>query len=316
MEQRAFLITDFFLTSIKQFHPARSYIIGIGLSDTAQRNLEIINAFLSIMNENSDFPLFKQIYLVFYAPVLKENHLELNLIRTNTKFALTESEKHEEKIIADLTQNKLDAIIRGSISANKLLAIIKKTFYNTSDITLNRLALLETASGHQFFFAPVGIDEAETVERKVEFIKLCDQLFKKLDLKIHVNILGEGRIGDKGRSKIIDEKLDTTMMFLEQLKILERAQSFNTHYDYKEILIENSIDKDNPCMVFAPDGISGNLIYRTLIHLGAGKSYGAVYLREFLEKRLIIIDTSRVAPEFELKGALIFAIGLIIQKSN
>jgi len=76
----------------------------------------------------------------------------------------------------------------------------------------------------------------------------------------------------------------------------------NLEIYHDQILIENSI-KNGANLILAPNGISGNLIYRTLIHLGKGKSYGAYYLNA----KYPIIDTSRVAPENELNGAFYMA---------
>jgi predicted methyltransferase MtxX (methanogen marker protein 4) len=75
---------------------------------------------------------------------------------------------------------------------------------------------------------------------------------------------------------------------------------------HDEILIENAID-NNVNLIIAPDGISGNLIYRTLVHLGAGKAYGAIYMG--LNK--ILVDTSRVGNLNEIYGALLLAYSLI-----
>ena len=58
-------------------------------------------------------------------------------------------------------------------------------------------------------------------------------------------------------------------------------------------------------MILTPEGIAGNLIYRTLIHLGLGKSYGALYLSHFNQYHKIIIDTSQVAPNSKLKELFI-----------
>jgi len=48
------------------------------------------------------------------------------------------------------------------------------------------------------------------------------------------------------------------------------------------------------------------LIYRTLVHLGGGKAYGAIYMG--LKKN--IIDTSRVGEISEIQGALLLALAL------
>ena len=74
---------------------------------------------------------------------------------------------------------------------------------------------------------------------------------------------------------------------------------------HDEILIENAIEKGSN-LIIAPDGISGNLIYRTLVHLGGGNAYGAIYMG--LDNT--IIDTSRVGNISEIQGALILAVAL------
>ena len=74
---------------------------------------------------------------------------------------------------------------------------------------------------------------------------------------------------------------------------------------HHEILIEDAVrNKSN--LILAPEGISGNLIYRTLVHLGGGKAYGAIYMG--LKKA--IIDTSRVGDISEIHGAFLLALAL------
>ena len=76
----------------------------------------------------------------------------------------------------------------------------------------------------------------------------------------------------------------------------------NLNINHDEILIENAVsNKSN--LIIAPNGISGNLIYRTLVHLGGGKAYGAIYM----DLNKVMIDTSRVGDASEYLGALIMA---------
>ena len=75
--------------------------------------------------------------------------------------------------------------------------------------------------------------------------------------------------------------------------------------NHDEILIEKAID-DKSNLIIAPNGISGNLIYRTLVHLGGGKAYGAIYM----DIGHIIIDTSRVGVFSEIYGGFILALAL------
>jgi len=56
------------------------------------------------------------------------------------------------------------------------------------------------------------------------------------------------------------------------------------------ILIEDAIKDAN--LIIAPDGISGNLIFRTLVFLGGGNGFGAPVLME-----KVFVDTSRVKED-------------------
>ena len=58
--------------------------------------------------------------------------------------------------------------------------------------------------------------------------------------------------------------------------------------------------------IIAPDGISGNLIFRTLLHLGGGHSHGAFYLGSNFPGP--VMDTSRVGSAEEYTGAVVLAL--------
>ena len=204
--------------------------------------------------------------------------------------------ENAKDLIQDLKINELDGIVRGHLSSTNFLKTVKKTF-NISQCY--RLALLETAKNHEFFFAPVGIDEATNVAEKQEFIKLSYKLLNQLGLDPKIGILSGGRRDDLGRDALVDKTIE------EADKLIEQENNKNiVNYN---ILIEDAI-KDKVNIIIAPNGMSGNLIYRTLIHLGNGKSHGAPYLN--IKKP--IIDTSRVAPFNEYLSAIYFACALKI----
>ena len=73
--------------------------------------------------------------------------------------------------------------------------------------------------------------------------------------------------------------------------------------EHTEILIEKAIENKSN-LILAPNGVSGNLIYRTLVHLGGGKAYGAIYMGIDYN----IIDTSRVGDFSEIYGGFILAL--------
>jgi len=161
-----------------------------------------------------------------------------------------------------------------------------------------RLALLETSTGYQFFFGPIGIDECSNLDNKIIFVNRAIKEIQALKLEPKVNILSGGRIGDIGRNPNVDRSIAEAQKVVNHF----RRKNSSLVIKHSEILIENAIaEKTN--LIIAPDGISGNLIYRTLVHLGGGKAYGAIYM----DVDHAIVDTSRVGNISEIKGAIILA---------
>jgi predicted methyltransferase MtxX (methanogen marker protein 4) len=72
---------------------------------------------------------------------------------------------------------------------------------------------------------------------------------------------------------------------------------------HREILIEEAVGTAG--LILAPDGISGNLIFRTLVHLGEGQPHGAPVVN--IDR--IFVDTSRASPDYA--NALITAAELV-----
>ena len=186
---------------------------------------------------------------------------------------LTES---EDNLVNMLLNKEVDAAVRGSLSSSKILNILKEKYHSK----MYRASFLET-NDQKFLFAPVGIDEGDSVEEKVKLIDLGAEFLLKLGIEPKIAILSGGRPQDIGRSPRIDDSIAEG----EHLTGLTKGKYFVKHYF---ILIENAI-KDNVNFILAPDGISGNLIFRTLVFLGSGKSHGAVTLGI----NEIFIDTSR-----------------------
>ncbi|MFX0073043.1 MAG: methanogenesis marker protein Mmp4/MtxX, partial [Candidatus Hermodarchaeota archaeon] len=192
----------------------------------------------------------------------------------------------------------INGIVRGSFSSNLFLNNVKH-YLNIKE--LNRLALLETFDGIQFFYGPVGIDECNSIDSKIAYINLATRILNSLNIKPKISILSGGRLGDVGRDSIVDKTINIADQVVEYI----RKNNKDLDINHDEILIENAI-KNKSNIIIAPDGISGNLIYRTLVHLGGGKAYGAIYMG--IKKP--IIDTSRVGKSSEIFGALVLALAL------
>lgn len=169
------------------------------------------------------------------------------------------SDSPEKSLVDDLHAKKIDGAVRGTLPANETLKYLKKV-YNVS--RLERIALLESADGDLFFFAPVGVDEGWTVEEKVSFVNDGRKLARAFSISEKTAVLSGGRLGDIGRHEIVDQ----TIRDAEEVAKITGAV-------HGEILIEDAV-KD--CgVIIAPDGISGNLVFRTLTFLGNGKGHGA-----------------------------------------
>ncbi|MFX1425872.1 MAG: methanogenesis marker protein Mmp4/MtxX [Promethearchaeota archaeon] len=266
--------------------------IGIGLGTSEFHNRKIMSVILQFLQKS-----LSKVYVFGSKASLDFVH---DLINSNFKSRIIfiQSEIPEKDIFEYLTNKRFNSVIRGSLSSNKFLDNLKKSL---KPKVINRIALLETVDGHQFFYGPVGIDECNNVEDKIEFIENAIKQLRLLNIEPIISVLSGGRIGDIGRNTDVDISIQDAEKTVKVIKNQYPGLAIN----HDEILIENAVrNKSN--LIIAPNGISGNLIYRTLVHLGGGKAYGAIYMN--LEKN--IIDTSRVGEISEIQGAFILTLAL------
>lgn len=266
--------------------------IGIGLGSEQSQNLKVFKTTQYFLRKNSS-----KIY--FFGKPRAISQISTKSTTTKFNFELIESSEPEKDIINYLKENSINAVIRGNLSSSKFLIHLKHRLNITE---INRLALLESFDGKQFFFGPVGIDECNDYQKKINFIENAIILFKSLDVEPRISILSGGRLSDTGRDEYVDKTINIAKQIITHLK--DKYPKLNINHD--EILIEASL-KNNSNLIIAPDGISGNLIYRTLVHLGGGKAYGAIYMG----LNSTIIDTSRVGKISEIEGALILSLALV-----
>ena len=202
---------------------------------------------------------------------------------------LHESENPESALVSDLINGTIHAAIRGTLPAHVTLQALKAA---AGVNRLERIALLETARGKKFLFAPVGIDEGWTVADKLELIRKGRTIARRFGLPEKVGVLSGGRLGDLGRH----ERVDRSMADAELVVRLSGAV-------HCEILIEDAVESCG--LIIAPDGISGNLVFRTLAFLGAGFGHGAPVVN--IDR--IFVDTSRAQPDYT--NALLLAASLL-----
>ena len=195
----------------------------------------------------------------------------------------------EQALVDDLKSGVIDAAVRGTLPANATLKALKKAMGVDH---LERIALLETVHKKKFLFAPVGVDEGWTIAEKVALIKKGREIAKRFGLSDKTGVLSGGRLGDIGRHKLVDASIADA----EEIARLTGAV-------HCEILIEDAIESCG--LIIAPDGISGNLAFRTLVFLGGGHGHGAPVVN--ISK--IFVDTSRASPNYT--DALLLAASLL-----
>lgn len=196
----------------------------------------------------------------------------------NTTTTIRETAEPERELVRDLYSGRLCAAVRGTLPSNSTLSALKTI---SGADHLERAALLETSDGRKFFLAPVGVDEGWTTGEKVALVEKLRVMAGRHGLLPGVAVLSGGRLGDAGRHPRVDESL-------AQAELIAKR----TGARHFEILIEDAVKECG--VIIAPDGISGNLIFRTLIFLGSGHGHGAPVLN--IDR--IFVDTSRASPDY------------------
>lgn len=172
--------------------------------------------------------------------------------------------ENDENLVKAILDDDVDAVVRGSLPASGVIKELKKHFNDMSRATY------VNGENHEFLLTPVGIDEGNNIEEKFKIAKNCAEFLKKISKEPKIAILADGRKGDYGRSEQISKSIDES----EQLtKMIKENTDFNVKNYY--ILIEQALNDD--CnIIIAPDGIIGNIIFRTLILVNSWPSCGAV----------------------------------------
>lgn len=220
------------------------------------------------------------------AGVGENEHIIAASRQVNFPVLLTRS---EDEFLDMILKGEADAFVRGSLNASQIMAGLREKYgdvFRASNLKVD---------GHRFFLVPVGIDEGDKLSQKIQIVEYGAQFLNNIGIKPKIAVLSGGRAQDVGRSRRIDESIAQG----EQLIEITRNKYPVKHYF---ILIEDAIaDKAN--LILAPDGISGNLIFRSLAYIASIKSYGAVTLGI----QEILVDTSRSQNRAGYLRALNFA---------
>lgn len=184
---------------------------------------------------------------------------------------------NDDELVESILNNDIDSTVRGSLKASEVMKTLKKHYQNISRATYVH------SDEYEFLLTPVGIDEGNTVDEKLNIAVNCAEFLEKLNKTPKIAVLANGREGDWGRSSEISKSIDESKQLTE---FIEKETDYNVKNYF--ILVEKAI-KEKCNIIIAPNGIIGNIIFRTLVMLDSWPSYGAVTFGV----NSIYIDTSR-----------------------
>ncbi|MDO5823852.1 methanogenesis marker protein Mmp4/MtxX [Methanobrevibacter sp.] len=199
--------------------------------------------------------------------IFKEKHP-----KTNLKLIY-----RDEDLVRAVLDKQIDSVVRGSLPASNIMKELKEKYPYLSRATY------VNGAEHEFLLTPVGIDEGETVEDKLNIVKNCINFLKKVGKTPKIAVLAEGREDDFGRGEEVSQSITESKRLT---KLIEEVTCEEVKNYF--ILVEKAIN-DNCNIIVAPNGRVGNIIFRTLVLLNSWPSYGAITFG--MDK--IYIDTSR-----------------------
>ncbi|HIH02212.1 TPA: hypothetical protein HA259_09170 [Thermoplasmata archaeon] len=182
-----------------------------------------------------------------------------------------------------LSTEIVDAAVRGALSSRDTLHGLRAAF-GTDRVM--RTAVLGTASGKAFMLTPVGIDEGMSMDDRLQLVLSTTEYLSPAGWTPTVGVLSKGRTEDAERGEEIRVSLEEGA----QLTAILREEGMDAAHH--TILIEEAVrDRD---LLVAPDGVSGNLMFRSLHFIGSGKAYGA----PVVNLPAVFVDTSRAKVDF------------------
>lgn len=199
--------------------------------------------------------------------IFKEKHP-----KTNLKLIY-----RDKDMVQAVLDDKIHGVVRGSLPASNIMKELKAVYPNITRATY------VNGDEYEFLLTPVGIDEGETVEDRLDIVKNCIDFLKRLGKTPKIAVLAEGRKDDFGRGPEVSQSITDSEKLTELIK-----ENTDEEVENYYILVEKAI-KDGCNIIVAPNGRVGNIIFRTLVLLNSWPSYGAITFG--MDK--IYIDTSR-----------------------
>ena len=186
-------------------------------------------------------------------------------------------------LVTSLRDGEIDAAVRGTLSSSETLLELKRVFHLDA---VMRTVVLEDSSSKPFLLTPVGIDEGGSFDSRLSLVQHTISYFSSAGWELKIGILSRGRLEDKNRGYEIKTSLEDGDRMAE---VLAGEGHDSKHFS---ILVEDAVRESE--LVVAPDGVAGNLMFRTLHFVGGRKAYGAPVVN--IPK--VFVDTSRAKSDF------------------
>jgi putative methanogen marker protein 4 len=208
-------------------------------------------------------------------------------------FAEIEVFHENSSLVEALRSGEIDGAVRGTFESKSVLAQLKAQFGLEKT---QRIVLLSHSDDRLVLLAPVGIDEGQSLREKKELVVFGRELLQIFGDEVKLGVLSGGRLDDFGRSAIVDESIELGKILNEQ------ALEMGIASEHFGILLEKAIETSN--FIMAPDGISGNLIFRAMHFFGGAKAIGA----PISNLPRVFVDTSRAKSDYSDSIALASAL--------
>ena len=202
-------------------------------------------------------------------------------------------ESPQAALVELLREGTVDSAIRGNLASKELIPQLRREFGCSN---LCRITVLDIAN-RLVMLAPVGIDEGDRKEDLLMIVGLGKKLAERLGMPCNVAVISGGRLEDRGRSEKVDSMLSASESLTKELKAMG-ISAVNLGIE-----IERAFDGD-ATLILAPDGVMGNLIFRSLVLVGNVESFGA-YAAALPR---VYIDTSRAKASYMLPIVLASAL--------
>ena len=187
-------------------------------------------------------------------------------------------------LVGALVDGDVDAAVRGTLSAHDTLPRLVAAAGATSPM---RVALLELGPGRTVLLTPVGIDEGGDMAQRWVLLKAAAGLADSLGVVPRAAVMSMGRREDADRG----EAIAVSVRECEALRSAAEAEGVMA--ECVGIQLERALQGHN--LILAPDGVTGNLIFRSLHLVARHESWGAAAMGV---SPLVFVDTSREKADY------------------